>query len=233
MKPYLKIFLVVISSFTLMISCNEEETPINEDNGENTPTASSLLFPNNNTECNEGEIISDTETAILFQWEEANHTVSYVLTITDLNTGTAREISTSSNEFFIHILRGTPYSWSVKSKGTNKQIATSETWRFYNAGLPEESHPPFPAEAISPKTGSSIEAGTITLEWEATDIDADINLYTVYLDTANPPVTELGNSSMNSIDVTTSSGQMYYWKVHTTDAAGNTSYSQIFEFKVN
>ena len=32
------------------------------------PVAATLIFPDNNTECNEGEIISETQSRVLFQW---------------------------------------------------------------------------------------------------------------------------------------------------------------------
>ena len=85
-----------------------------------------------------------------------------------------------------------------------------ETWKFYNAGLPEESYPPFAAEAISPQVGSSIDSGAITLRWEVTDVDNDIASYTIFLDTNSSPVTAVGNSSTNSLNVTVTSGLVYY-----------------------
>ena len=198
------------------------------------PTAATLIFPVNNTECNEGIIVSDTETDVLFEWEAATNTSSYVLTITNLNDATLREIKTISNEFLIRVLRGTPYSWVVKSKGSiSNETADSETWKFYNAGLPEESRPPFPADAISPQIGSTIDSGDVTLQWEAKDVDGDIASYTILLDTANLPTTEVGNPSVNSLNVIVSSGQVYYWKVITFDEVGNASHSQVFQFKVN
>ena len=230
LKQIIPIGLLVIA---IVSSCSKEE-------GETAmitvdpPTSATLIFPENNTECNEGVIISDTETDVLFKWEEATNASSYILQITNLNEGTSRNISTLSTEFFIRILRGTPYSWSVKSLASGTSAtAESSVWKFYNAGLPEESHPPFPAEALSPQPGSSIDEGTIILQWEASDINNDITSYTVFLDTANPPITELGITSNNSMNTAVSSGLIYYWKVITTDVVGNASDSQIFQFGVN
>jgi len=222
-----------ILALVITISCSseDEQTAVIV---EDLPTAATLIFPNDNTECNEGIIVSDTETDVLFEWEEATNASSYVLTITNLNDATSREIKTVSSEFLIRVLRGTPYSWVVKSKvSSSNETTDSETWKFYNAGLPEESHPPFPADVISPQIGSSIDGGNITLQWEATDVDGDIASYTILLDTANQPVTEVGNPSTNSLNVTVSSGQVYYWKVITFDEVGNASHSQVFQFKVN
>lgn len=218
---------------SIIISCSSDDSQTANLEGD-PPTATTLFYPENNTECNEGIIISDIETDVLFKWEEATNASSYVLTITNLNAGTSREIKTTTNEFLIRVLRGTPYSWVVKSKGGSSTVtADSEVWKFYNAGLPEESHPPFPADVISPQMGTSIDSGDITLQWEATDVDDDIASYTILLDTTNPPVTEIGKTSANSLNVTVSSGQVYYWKVITTDQVGNTSNSPVFQFRVN
>jgi hypothetical protein len=81
--------------------------------------------------------------------------------------------------------------------------------------------------------GVSVDQGTVLLQWEATDVDDDIASYTILLDTSSAPATEVGNSSTNSLNITVSSGQVYYWKVITTDELGNESHSQIFQFKVN
>jgi hypothetical protein len=221
------LFLIVVAT-----ACSDDDE--NTKSTVEPPTAATLIFPENNTVCNEGTIVSETETDVLFQWEEATNASSYVLQIINLDNGSARNISTLSNEFLIRILRGTPYSWSVKSLvgGTN-ETAESPVWRFYNAGLPVESHPPFPAEAISPQGGTTVEQGTIALQWEASDIDNDISSYSVVLDTMNPPVTEAGSTSNTSLEVSVSSGLVYYWKIITIDALGNASHSSIFQFAVN
>ncbi|MEH6536815.1 MAG: hypothetical protein V7719_10500 [Psychroserpens sp.] len=233
MNRFKKIIPICLFLIIIVASCSSDEGE-GEVNTVDPPTAATLIFPENNTECNEGIVISDTETDVLFQWEEATNASSYELQITDLNDGTSRNISTLSNEFLIRILRGTPYSWSVKSlaSGTT-ETAESAVWKFYNAGLPEESHPPFPADAVSPQSGASVNEGVVNLQWEASDVDNDIASYTIYFDTSNPPTTEAGNTSTTNTNVTVMSGQVYYWKVVTTDEIGNASNSQIFQFGVN
>lgn len=71
------------------------------------------------------------------------------------------------------------------------------------------------------------------MQWETSDVDNDISSYTIFLDTANPPITEAGNTGNTSLDVTVTSGLVYYWKVVTTDAIENASDSQVFQFGVN
>ena len=233
MNRFLRTLALGASALLIATSCSSEDDD-NTTVDEVEPIATSLIYPDNNTECNEGIVISDTETDVLFQWEEVPTALSYVLQITNLNDGISRNISTTSNEFLIRIKRGAPYSWSVKSvfNGTNA-TAESEAWKFYNAGLPQETHPPFPAEVIFPQSGSSIDKGMTLLQWEALDIDNDISSYQILLDTTTPPSTEIGVTSNTQFEMEVSSGQVYYWKVLTTDASGNISDSQIFQFQVN
>jgi hypothetical protein len=232
MKGFKKIIPIYLFLLVIAVSCSDDDgMAVNE---VDSPTAALLIFPENNTVCNEGTVVSETETDVLFQWEEGTNTNSYVLQIENLNEGTSREISTLSTEFLIRILRGTPYSWSVRSiSADGNETADSAVWRFYNAGLPIENHAPFPATAVNPQSGSSLEEGNVMLEWQTSDIDNDIASYTVLLETANPPVTELTTTSTTTTEASVSSGLVYYWQIITTDEVGNASTSQVFQFIVN
>jgi hypothetical protein len=232
MDTFRKIIPICLGALFLLTSCTIEEEPIAL-SAVDSPGVSALIYPVNNTECNEGIVVSETETDVLFKWEKTTNTSSYLLVINDLNAGTSREIKTISNEFLIRILRGTPYSWHVKSIGSDTKTSQSTVWKFYNAGLPKLNHPPFPAEAVSPKIGSTIAQGTVKLEWHTTDIDNDIVSYKVYTGTNNVTSVLSGTTTINSFDVNVTLGLIYYWKIVTTDAAGNSSDSQIFQFKVD
>ena len=229
MKTAKNIILVLIIS--IVISCSKDS---NDPVPGIPPSAATLIFPDNNTECNEGTILSENSSEVVFKWSASANTDSYTLMIKNLETDMIRSLNSNSNELAAPIQRGAPFSWSVISKSnSSSQTAESVVWKFYNAGLPKESHPPFPAEVIKPKSGSSIGSGTITLEWESIDIDNDISSYKILLDTANPPISLAGNSTTNSINVDVASGSIYYWKVITTDAVGNASDSEVFQFRVN
>lgn len=198
------------------------------------PDAATLVFPENNTECLEGTILSDTESSVTFLWNAAENTDSYTVNLTNLDTNTSQTLSASTNELEITLLRGTPYSWTVTSKADDtNETADSDLWKFYNAGPAIENYAPFPAEAIYPTVGSSIDAGSITLSWEGNDVDNDIVSYDLYIDESNPPSTLMGNTTTESMAFEAASGMVYYWKVVTYDTAGNTSSSEIFQFKVN
>ncbi len=233
MKKFVKIITVSLTLCFITLSCDDDDSTAVNNNFE-SPNPASLIFPENNTVCNEGTIISETETEVLFRWQESENTSSYILNINNLDDGSSRNINTNSTEFLIRILRGTPYSWSVRSIGLDGDESTeSPVWSFYNAGLPVQSHAPFPATVVSPSSGSTIEQDLVTLEWEASDIDNDISTYTIFFDTVNPPVTNMNTTGNTNMEVSVTSGSVYYWRIVTTDEVGNSSTSQVFQFAVN
>ena len=202
------------------------------------PLAATLIFPEDETECNTGVIDPDdiTRSTVTFEWNASENTDTYRVTLTNLNTGTSSTTNSAAVNVPITINRGTPYSWTVTSlaTGTN-ETATSQTFRFYNEGPGIVNYAPFPAEAVAPVRGSTIvSSGNVELSWTGSDIDDDIVGYEVFLDTSNDPNTSVGTTTTETTlsDVPVTSGQVYSWKVVTTDSAGNTSTSEIFEFRV-
>lgn len=196
------------------------------------PEATTLIFPENNKECNEGIVLSDTESTVVFSWNTSENTDSYSVEIIDLENNTSQSLSAISTTLEVTLRRGVPYSWSVISKSNEtEETAESATWNFYNAGLPLENHIPFPAEAVRPKSGSSLDTSTVLLEWIGSDLDGDIDTYEVFVDTFNPPTKSLGSTSTTSMEATVDSNQTYYWKIVTSDTFGNSSESAIFQFK--
>ncbi len=201
-----------------------------------TPSAATLVFPADNTECNEGVISStdETKSAVTFQWNESENTDSYEVNLRNINTNTSTKSNSTTNESTITIDRGTPYEWFVVSKanGTN-ETASSAKAKFYNQGPGIENYAPFPAEAINPARGSTIaSATTVNLQWAASDIDDDIVGYSVFFGTETNPTTELGTTEESNLDAPITSGATYYWSVITTDSQNNSSTSEIFEFRV-
>lgn len=199
-----------------------------------TPSAAVLIFPFNNEECTEGNVLSETQSQVTFQWNAAENTDSYTLKLKNLESGTENSTTTTNTQLQLTLDRGTPYAWSVVSKanGTDEN-ATSDTWRFYNAGAATENHAPFPAYDPSPKMGIAVDPGNITLQWKSTDLDGDALTYAIYLDTANPPIALLDESETNSSETMVVPNTVYYWRVVSSDSAGNSSESEIFEFRTN
>lgn len=230
-----QILAYILFSTFMVTSCGgggEDITPAPE---VTPPSASVLIFPEDNTECNEGTVISDTQSTVTFRWNVALDTDSYTVNVKNLNTNSITSQNTTNNQADITILRGVPYSWSVVSRanGTSR-TATSQTWKFYNAGLPVESYIPFPAEVIRPQPGADVDAssGTVTLVWVGADIDNDIQNYTIFFGTENPP-TQINTVANTSLEVNVTAGTVYYWSILTRDSEGNTSNSEVWQFRAN
>lgn len=200
------------------------------------PSAATLVFPLNSSECTEGTNVTPTQSTITFDWSDSNNTDSYQLVLKNLETQSISNYYSNISEIDITIDRGTPFSWYVISiSNSTSQTATSSTWKFYNAGDAFSSHAPFPAELISPVMGTSFDPLTtkVSLEWQGSDVDNDITGYEIVFGTTNPPSSTLSTTTSNAIDADVISGNTYYWRVVTKDSQNNSSNSEIFQFKVN
>jgi len=199
------------------------------------PAPANLIFPKNNQECNQGVAIPGTNTTnVIFSWEKDIYADSYTLVLKDLSTQTESFFNSNTNELSTNLEKATPYSWYVISYNSyNLETVQSETWKFFNAGDAVTSYTPFPADAVFPEmAGTYIDLTSLRLQWNGLDIDNDITSYDVYFDTTKPPTTLLSNTIHNTMDVTVNAGNIYYWRVVTHDSSGNTSESEVFEFKI-
>ena len=197
------------------------------------PSAATLVFPENNTECNEGVVVNETQSTVTFDWNASQNTDSYEVNLRNLNTNTNTTTHSSTNSANITLQRGIPYEWFIVSKanGTN-ETASSGIWKFYNQGPGVENYAPFPAEAMSPGRGEAINnSGTVQLEWSGSDVDNDITEYDVLFGTDSDPSALLGTTADSIMDATIATG-VYYWRVISKDSQGNSSESEIFEFRV-
>ncbi|NHF58556.1 hypothetical protein FK220_004355 [Flavobacteriaceae bacterium TP-CH-4] len=236
----LKITILIgaMLSFTACSKSNggdsEIDPPRLPGGGGGDPDGVSLIFPENNSECTEGVVRNDLQSSVTFEWEAGESVDSYELHLRNLESNSSATTTSQNNEVTIDLERGRPYEWFVVSKkeGTDESPSSAK-WRFYNQGPGVENYAPFPAEAIAPTRGQTVNATTsIVLEWQGSDVDNDIVGFEVLFDTNPSPATSLGTTSQNSIDANVGSGQTYFWRVITKDAAGNTSRSEVFDFIV-
>jgi len=226
MRYLLKITLV---GFFLLSGCEPDNGP---DNSGDLGSAK-LVFPENNSECTEGTVLNKSESKITFKWETSQDIESYELNVRNLSTDSTQKVTSNGNEANVTLERNVPYEWFVISKYAEGEDLTSAKWRFYNAGDGVENYAPFPAVAIHPSRGQTLDAaGSINLEWQGNDVDNDISEYEVLFGGEAVPVTSLGVTEQNTISADVSASQTYYWRVITKDKVGNSSQSEIFEFRV-
>jgi len=228
-----KILAAVLTIGTLTSCPGGKDNPSDE-NPSGAPSAATLVFPDNNLECNEGTILNDAQSTVVFQWQAAANTTSYEVHLRNLNANTSTITNANTNEASITLDRGVPYEWFVISKSDDTDVtAQSEVWRFFNAGAGVVNYAPFPAVAVSPTRGQTVSASnSIHLEWEGNDVDNDLAEFQVFFGSDNPPAASLGTTSQSTISASIGLGQTYYWRVISKDEIGNTSQSDVFDFRV-
>lgn len=220
---------ILIGVLIILVGCSKDDPK--------PPSSALLIFPLENSECTVGQNINQTTRLINFQWEASSNTDGYELTVTNLNTNVPQVVTTNETSVQLQVIKGVPFSWSVTSENNKvTQTATSEVWYFFNAGA-STSRAPFPAKINSPKSGERVIKNLnnqVNLSWTGTDLDADIDIFEVYLSTTNPPSTLVTttNALTQGYDVNVLSNTIYFWSVKTIDKKGNSSSSGIYSFRV-
>ena len=244
-----KQLLGLITPIALMISCSGGEDGGTTDNDpvtDNDPIAvpdhkaASLVFPEDNTTCLEGESVNANFSSITFDWSDAQDTDTYTLHVTNIETNAVvfNLAVNDGSERTLQVEKGKPFSWYIISRASGTTAtAQSATFKFYNAGDGIENYAPFPAEAVQPARGATLSGVTsVNFEWEASDVDDDIVSFEVFMSTATETVGDnpIGITEANTLEgIEVSAGNTYYWMVDTTDSQGNLSQSEVFEFRVN
>jgi hypothetical protein len=239
MKKYF-IYLTLISG---LIACSKvadptpTPTPTPPAPTVNNPGIAALSSPAKNKTCEEGVSLTANTAEVTFSWAASTDTESYDLVITDLNSNVATTQSgLTATSKKVTLTKAVPYSWKVVSKSTKTTTTTSsESWNFYLAGAGVSNYAPFPATIVAPKTVLVTPTnGKVNLSWTGSDPENDALTYTVYIDKVDgkqdPPATQK-NITAKTIDVSVEVGQVYYWRIKTSDAQ-NSSYTVVYQFKV-
>ncbi len=230
-----KLSLIFVLALLFNCSSGSDDGPTDPPTPQ-PPSAATLTFPENNQECNQGTSINSTQSSVTFTWQAATNATSYDVVLKNLDSDVTVTLGADTNQKEIILDKATPYSWYVVSKATGTtETATSDTWKFYNAGDGITSYAPFPATLVAPTMGANLTGVTsVTLEWTGSDVDDDIAHYDVYFDTVSPPTAQISDDqTATTANATVAAGNVYYWRVITTDAEGNNSQSEIFEFRVD
>jgi len=196
------------------------------------PTGVFLVFPHEDSLCNEGTDLTPTESTVFFEWMPNGNAENYTLTVENLDSENVSQYETEDFIFSVTIQRAVAFRWFV-TYNYQDEIKESATWNFYNAGPGVQTYTPFPAEIISPSMAQNIAAtNLVILEWSGSDVDNDIADYDVYFGTDNTPGINTSSISENQLTVAVTPGNIYYWNVVTNDNEGNTSESGVHQFRI-
>lgn len=201
------------------------------------PGAVALFAPTDNAACLQGTTASgSTTSAVTFSWKAAENAESYRIDITNLITQAATSQTVKSLSCKTTLEMNAYYSWKVTAINGGGST-TSDTRKFYLSGTPASNYAPFPAGLATPVSGAVINANgaatvQVTFQWRGSDTDNDIASYAFYLD--NTDASTLASSTLTAATATQTlaSGKTYYWKVVTTDKAGNSSVSAVSSFQL-
>ena len=224
----------LIGGFIIILnSCAQDPIPLE-------PGVASLLSPANNETCLDGTSLNDTQSNVSFSWSAASDAISYEVVISNLLTQSSQTYTPPSNQTTIALTKAEPHSWIVKSIGEEGSTPSeSEQWKFYLAGDAVTNYAPFPSELISPRSGANITPdinNLVILNWNGSDVDADLESFEVYLDQNDGTTlnTTLDYQAQDtSIEVEVQNNTAYYWKIIAIDANGNQSSSGVYTFRTN
>ncbi|NER18075.1 hypothetical protein [Spongiivirga citrea] len=190
--------------------------------------AFSLVFPENNEVCTEGEDVGTDMITIVFRWGSSSNATSYKIEVTQ-DTGQKFEATTTSTSAPLTVPKGTQFTWNVSAIREDKTKAGNTDFNFYSEGITESNHTPFPASI----TLEDNMDGTINIVWVGSDIDNDIENYDIMLGTTPEPSAILENTTSTRIDnQAINYDTIYYLNVVTKDQHGNSSNSKKqFNFK--
>jgi len=226
--------ILAVSAILLLAGCSgSKDTPVPVP----TPGITTLSLPANNMACLKSSSSIGSSASVTFTWSAASNADSYKLEIKNLNTQTIASYTTSSVTFTASLDMNVPYSWDVIAiNATGK--TTSDSWKFYLSGIASSSYAPFPTDLTAPALGTIIPSKSaatvvVTFQWKGSDPDNDIASYALYLDNTNGTTQVIASQTAVTASQTLESGKTYYWKVVTTDKAGNSSTSAISSFQIN
>ena len=245
-KKYISFILIIILS-SIIESCGGGGSDSGDENliapppiVVDPPSAATLLFPEKDQICESGTSVSTSQSKINFQWSAGSNADTYDLKITNLESNQLSNFNgVSGTNKEVTLDKGTPYSWEVVSNRNGTLVtATSSSWKFYLSGEGLTNYPPYPAELLSPKSGKLFLSSTqsVDLSWDSSDPDGEVLSYTLYFDTVDglqEPLAGNKNLTAKSKTVDVGPATTYYWRIKTSDTNQNSSYSQVYTFRID
>jgi hypothetical protein len=227
--------LLVLFTVALAVSCSGDDDELDVNTA--VPGAASLVLPQDNTQCEVGDVVANMA-EVFFEWDEATDAEGYDLVITNLATQEVKQRpNLKETSLMVRLERGHAYSWKIISKNSGEETTESDSHRFYVAGEPGSNNVPFPATLTTPASGVMVSPvdGKVTLEWEAaaTDMDGDPLVFTLFADAVDgnqEPLEEWKGLTVNSLEIEVEPNTTYYWHVETSDGS-NTAISNTYTFQ--
>ncbi|MDH3381471.1 MAG: hypothetical protein OEL54_02120 [Flavobacteriaceae bacterium] len=232
MKTLIK--LIVLS---ILISCGgsgSDDPTVNPQPTNKAPNKTTNIAPTNNLLCISNNVIFEWSTAI----DDDGDAVNYQLLIAKDNqftqgVQTISNLITTSTQ--VTLEKGVAYYWKVKAidvKNASSEFST--TFQFYTESAGTINYAPFVPQLVTPVLHSTVQGTSVSLEWNATDVDNDPLIYDVLFGTENPPINKVSeNQSGNKKTVNLSANKEYYWKIVAKDGKGGETFGQIWRFITN
>lgn len=227
--------LLYLGTLTLLLwSCggSDEMPPVEEVNL--PPSIPELVYPTDNLLC--------IDNNLNFQWNASTDSngdaIIYQVEVSKDNefSEIAHMADASSTAQAFTLEKNMAYYWRVKATDVlNSASDYSTTFSLYTEGAAETNHLPFAPELVKPVLGSATQTTIVTLEWNASDVDANDSLtFDVYFGTENLPTTlAWENLTIKTLDVDVIVSHDYYWKVVVKDDSGGETIGQIWNFRTN
>ena len=212
MKPYHRNTLIVSLLTVFLLGC-EGKFESNVD-----LKAAVLLLPENNSQCLGTELPSG-QISVQLDWEDVEGANSFLLEYEDAVSGEQYSESVSESGINLDLDPGTLYNWKVTVSDDFGNTKTSSEFNFYTEGVAEANHVPFPPNLEVTNNGDD----TVTLSWQSTDLDNDIDYYKVFFSPNDPPNLLIEETDQTSTTTAIEPGKMYYFEVITFDGNGNFS----------
>jgi hypothetical protein len=198
------------------------------------PVATTLVFPEKNSQCWQGQNIDTQKSTITFQWNQSTAADFYTIIVRELSTQITYLNETESTSIDIELPNSSAYEWFVYSNVRNSAVqAQSPIWKFYNAGVGTENRVPSSATLLFPRNKAIRYPNTgNNLLWSSEDEDGDILGYKVFFGESSDELNLIydGFEPMTRIPTDIDTSKFYYWQVETYDANGNRSLSIVGEF---
>lgn len=198
------------------------------------PEAAILVAPEDNVSCLYVPVNTSTAN-VVFSWQEALNTDSYILNVRNESTGIETSTTTENTSVRLTLSRGVIYQWRVISiSDASDEETESNTRYFFLEAQQQPSHLPFPARLLNPQADEIIQLsnGNASFSWEGADLDNDIASYTLLLGLDENSLQEVvSNLTPSSFTTVLEAGTAYYWQVVTVDSEGSRSHSEIRYFE--